>query len=227
LSEVNALTIRVSPMLAASSRSNNKDNNLPLGLLKMSTDSFDEQLCALPQSVYEQRISFSVEGVLLVFLGSYAIMTTSLLTVVVTIFLGWLLLSSGIVGLVTTFRAQHVPGFWWSLLSATLAVAAGIVLLGWPVPGAISLTLLLIVFFVIEGVLSIMYALEHKRKLSGRWGWMLVSGIIDFILAAVIWAGPLGTVEWVLGLLVGINMLCSGSAMIAMAMSGSSALEPG
>lgn len=214
-------------MLAASSRSNKKDNNLSLGLLKMSTDSFDEQLCALPQSVYEQRTSFSVEGVLLVVLGSLAIVILSWVTVACTIFLGWLFLISGIVGLVTTFWARHVPGFWWSLLSATLVIATGIVLLGWPVRGAISLTLVLIVFFIIEGVLSIMYALEHKRKLSGRWCWMLVSGIIDFILAAVIWAGLLGTVEWVLGLLVGINMLCSGSAMIAMAMSGSSALEPG
>jgi uncharacterized membrane protein HdeD (DUF308 family) len=178
----------------------------------MSTDSFGEQLRALPQSVYKQQASCSLEGVLLVCLGSLAIVTTSLLTVAVTIFLGWLFLSSGIVGLVTTFWAKHVPGFWCSLLSATLAIAAGIVLLGWP---AISLTLLLIVFFIIEGVLSIMYALEHKRKLSGGWGWMLVSGIIDCILAAVIWAGLPATVEWVLGLLVGINMLCGGCAMIA------------
>src|SRR5262249_19244411 len=120
----------------------------------MSTDSFSEQLRALPVSVYKQQACFSGEGVLLVFLGSLAIMTTLLVTVSVTIFLGWLFLSSGIVGLVTTFWAKHVPGFWCSLLSATLAFAAGIVLLGWPVQGAISLTLLLIVFFIIEGVLS-------------------------------------------------------------------------
>jgi uncharacterized membrane protein HdeD (DUF308 family) len=120
--------------------------------------------------------------------------------------------------LVTTFWARHAPGFWWSLLSAVLAIAAGIVLLGWPVRGAVSLTLLLIVFFIIEGVLSIMYAFEHKKELSGRWGWMLVSGIIDLILAAIIWGGLPGTAEWALGLLVGINMVFGGSAMIAMAL---------
>src|SRR5262249_47655093 len=81
-------------------------------------------------------------------------------------------------------------------LSAVLAIAAGIVLLGWPVRGAVSLTLLLIVFFIIEGVLSIMYAFEHKKELSGQWGWMLVSGIIDLILAAIILAGLPGTAEW-------------------------------
>jgi uncharacterized membrane protein HdeD (DUF308 family) len=99
-----------------------------------------------------------------------------------------------------------------------LAIAAGIVLLGWPARGAVSLTLLLIVFFIIEGVLSIMYAFEHKKELSGRWGWMLVSGIIDLILAAIIWGGLPGTAEWALGLLVGINMVFGGTAMIAMAL---------
>jgi uncharacterized membrane protein HdeD (DUF308 family) len=192
----------------------------------MSTDSFDEQLCALPQSVYEQRVSCSVGGVLLVVLGCWVIVILSLVTVAVTSFLGWLFLVSGIVGLITTFWARLVPGFCWSLLSAMLVIAAGVVLLEWAVRGAISLKLLLIVFFIMEGVLWIMYALEHKRALSGRWGWMLVSGVIGFILAAVIWAGLPGTVEWVLGLLVGINMLCGGSAMIAMAMSGSSKQVP-
>jgi uncharacterized membrane protein HdeD (DUF308 family) len=72
------------------------------------------------------------------------------------------------VGLFTTFWARHAPGFWWSLLSATLAIGAGLVLLAWPVGGAVSLTLVLIVFFLIEGIASIMYALEHRRQLSGR-----------------------------------------------------------
>ena len=84
-------------------------------------------------------------------------------------------------------------------------------LLGWPISGAVSLTLLLIVFFMIEGVLSIMYAFEHKKELSGRWGWMLVSGIVDLILAAIILAGLPGTAAWALGLLVGINMLFGGT----------------
>src|SRR6266851_5706329 len=99
-----------------------------------------------------------------------------------------------------------------------LAIAAGIVLLGWPISGAVSLTLLLIVFFVIEGVASIMYALEHKKELTGRWAWMLVSGIIDLILAVIILAGLPETAKWALGLLVGINMLFGGTSMIAIAL---------
>jgi len=173
---------------------------------------------ALAQSIREHWVLFLIEGIVLVVLGLLAIIIPPIATIAVTIFLGWLFLISGVVGLVTTFWARHAPGFWWSLLSAVLAIAAGIVLLAWPISGAVSLTLLLIVFFTIEGVLSIMYALEHKKELSGRWGWMLTSGIIDLVLAAIILAGLPGTAAWALGLLVGINMLFGGTALIAMAM---------
>jgi len=89
----------------------------------------------------------------------------------------------------------------------------GIVLLLRPLSGVLSLTLVLIAFFVIEGVASIMFA-----QLSGRWGWMLASGIIDLILATIILAGLPGTAAWAIGLLVGINMVFGGSALIAMAL---------
>ena len=173
---------------------------------------------AIAKSVREHWVMFLIEGIILLVLGLLAIVVPQIATFAVAIFLGWLFLISGVIGLITTFWARHAPGFWWALLSAVLAIAAGFVLLGWPVRGAISLTLLLIVFFVIEGVASIMYALEHKKELSGRWAWMLISGIIDLILAAMIWTGLPGTAEWALGLLVGINMLFGGTSLIAMAL---------
>jgi uncharacterized membrane protein HdeD (DUF308 family) len=184
----------------------------------MNQGDMNQLQSALAQSIREHWVLFLIEGIVLVVLGILAVIIPVVATIAVTIFLGWLFLISGAVGLVTTFWARHAPGFWWSLLSAVLAIAAGIVLLAWPISGAVSLTLLLIVFFTIEGVLTIMYALEHKKDLSGRWGWMLVSGIIDLILAAIILAGLPGTAAWALGLLVGINMLFGGAALIAMAL---------
>ena len=173
---------------------------------------------ALTQSIREHWVLFLVEGIVLVVLGILAILIPQIASLAVAIFLGWLFLISGVAGLITTFMARHAPGFWWSLLSAVLAVAAGLVLLARPVVGVVSLTLLLIVFFIIEGVVSIMYAFEHKKESSGQWAWMLVSGIIDLVLAAMIWAGLPTTAEWALGLLVGINMLFGGAALIAMAL---------
>jgi uncharacterized membrane protein HdeD (DUF308 family) len=93
-----------------------------------------------------------------------------------------------------------------------------VMLVASPVIGALSLTFLLITFFLVEGAVSIMFAFDHRRELSGQWGWMLVSGIIDLVLAAMILAGLPSTAAWALGLLVGINMIFGGAAMIAMAL---------
>ena len=78
-------------------------------------------------------------------------------------------------------------------------------------------------FFIVEGIASIMYGLEHKS--SGRWGWMVASGVVDLILAAIILVGLPGTAAWAIGLIVGINMLFGGTSMIAMALHARSA-EP-
>jgi uncharacterized membrane protein HdeD (DUF308 family) len=186
--------------------------------MSMSSGDIDKFQRAVAQAVREHWVLFLVEGIILVILGVLAIVVPQIATLAVAIFIGWLFLISGIVGLVTTFMARNAPGFWWSLLSAVLAVACGLVLLIWPVGAVVSLTLLLIVFFTIEGVVTIMYALEHKKELSGRWGWMLASGIVDLILAAIILVGLPGTAAWALGLLVGINMLFGGASLIAMAL---------
>jgi uncharacterized membrane protein HdeD (DUF308 family) len=186
--------------------------------MSMDRRESDQLQTAVAASLHEHWVLYLVEGIILLVLGAAAILVPPIATLAVAIFLGWLFLVSGVVGLVTTFWMRHAPGFWWSLVSAILGIAVGIVLLGWPVSGAVSLTLVLIVFFLIEGVASIMFALEHKRELTGRWGWMLASGIVDLILAFIIFAGLPGTAAWALGLLVGINMVFGGSALIAMAL---------
>jgi len=173
---------------------------------------------AVARSLHEHWVLYLVEGIVLVILGAAAIVLPPIATLAVTILLGWLFLVSGVVGLFTTFWMRRAPGFWWSLLSAVLGIVVGVLLLAMPVSGAVSLTIVLVAFFIIEGVASIMFALDHRRELSGRWGWMLVSGIIDLLLAALIFAGLPSTAAWAIGLLVGINMVFGGAALIAMAL---------
>ena len=173
---------------------------------------------AVTRSLHEHWKLYLIEGIVLVLLGVVAIAIPPLATLAVTILLGWLFLISGVVGMFTTFWMRHAPGFWWSLVSALLGIIVGVMLLAMPLTGAFSLTVVLVAFFIIEGVASIMFSLEHKRELSGRWGWMLVSGAIDLILALLIFAGLPSTAAWAIGLLVGINMVFGGVALIAMAL---------
>src|ERR1700726_3039389 len=99
---------------------------------------------------------FLIEGIVLVILGIAAIVVPPIATLAFELVIGWLFLFSGIVGLVTTFWMRNAPGFWWSLLSAVVAIAAGLVLLRWPLSGTLSLTFVMIAFFVVEGVVTIM-----------------------------------------------------------------------
>jgi uncharacterized membrane protein HdeD (DUF308 family) len=168
---------------------------------------------------------FLFEGVVLVILGATAVGIPPLATLAVTIIVGWVFLVSGVMGLLTTFWMRHAPGFWWSLISALLGIVVGALLLASPLSGAFSLTIVLVAFFIIEGVASIMFALDHKRELSGRWGWMLMSGVVDLVLAAMIFVGLPSTAAWAVGLLVGINMVFGGSALIAMALHARNASQ--
>ena len=186
----------------------------------MSTNQadLDKLQAAVANSLHAHWRLFLAEGIILFILGILAIVVPPIATIAVEVLIGWLLLMSGIVGLISTFRTRGAPGFGWSLLSAVIGTVAGIVLLAWPLSGALSLTLILTVFLVLEGVVSILYALEHKRELSGRWSMMLFSGVVDLFLAAIIFAGLPGTAAWAIGLLVGINLVFGGSALIAMAL---------
>ena len=186
----------------------------------MSTNNadLDKLRSSVASSLHAHWRLFLAEGIVLLILGILAIVVPQIATIAAAVFIGWLLLISGAVGLLATFRMRSAPGFAWSLLSAVIGIVAGILLLRSPVSGALSLTLILTVFLAFEGVVSILFALEHKRELSGRWGVMLFSGLVDLILAGIIFAGLPGTAAWAIGLLIGVNMVFGGSALIAMAL---------
>ena len=174
---------------------------------------------AVRKSLHEHWLFYLIEGVVLVILGLAAIAVPPLAGLATTIFLGWLFLIGGVIGLVSSFGARQAPGFAWALLSALVALLAGALLLWNPLRGLLTLTYVLIAFFIIDGVLTIGLAIEHRRELVHRWEWMLLGGIIDLVLAAfVIWLLP-GASGWLLGLLVGIDLVFGGMSLIGMALS--------
>src|ERR1700722_11626315 len=181
---------------------------------------------AVGASLHLHWRAFLIEGIVLLVLGLFAIVIPVVATIAVEIFIGWVLLVSGVVGLISNFRMRGAPGFGWALFSAVIAIAAGVILLAWPLSGVLSLTLILTAFLTIEGVASIMMALTHRHGFSARWALLLVSGIIDLILAAMIFLGLPATAAWAIGLLVGINMVFGGSTLISMALQARSLAPP-
>ena len=190
------------------------------GAMSSTMQSGGQDLKAvLSQSIRRHWRLLLVEGIILVVLGFGAIFVPPIAGLAATIFLGWLFLVGGFVGLVATLAARQAPGFWWALLSAVVALVAGGVLLWNPLQGLVTLTYVLIAYFFVDGVLMIALAFAHRRELSGRWEWLMLNGAIDIVLAIIILGGLPGAFAWALGLLVGIDLVFGGASLIAMALS--------
>lgn len=171
--------------------------------------------------------AFLIEGLVFLVIGLAAIVLPSLASIAITVLLGWMFVTIGVAGVILSIWARQMPGLWWSLVSAGLAIAAGLVLLIWPLEGTLSLTLVIGAYFLVEGVATIMYALDHKRELSNRWGWLMFAGIMDILISVVIMIGLPGSAFWAVGLIVGINLMFGGASLIGMALAARSELHAG
>jgi uncharacterized membrane protein HdeD (DUF308 family) len=178
-----------------------------------------DELLTVRRAVRSHATLFLAQGVIITLLGVAAVIWPHLSSLAVDIFLGWVFLFSGIVGLGLMLLAPNASSFLWSLLTGALALFAGVVLLWHPAQGVVSLTLVLVAFFIVEGLFQIAAALAYRSIFPESWGWMLFSGIIDLILAGLIVAGLPGAAGWALGLIAGVNLISSGLAIIIVALT--------
>ena len=193
--------------------------------MSSSNLSISDMQHAVRDTVRHHWQLFLIQGVIMTILGVLAVIWPQISTVAVDVYVGWLFLLSGVVGLATMFLAQDVQAFLWSLLTAALSLFVGIVLLWHPVEGAVSLTLVLIAFFIVEGIFQIAASVSYRDVFPDSWGWLLASGIADLILAALIIKGWPSTAGWALGLIVGVNLVTSGAAIIMVALAGRSVVK--
>ena len=131
-------------------------------------------------------------------------------------------LAPGVYALVRT----KAPGFWWNLLTAALYLIAGIVLLVNPIAAVLTLTIVLAAYMLATGFSKVLMAFHYKNVIPKAWLWMLFSALVDIALSVIIIAGLPGTAIWVLGLLVGINLLFTGIALLVSAFYCQSADAP-
>jgi uncharacterized membrane protein HdeD (DUF308 family) len=175
---------------------------------------------AVRDALHAHWVLFLTQGVIMVMLGAVAFVAPTMATIAVDIFVGWLFLISGIFGLAALFAVRTVPGFIWTLITAALSVIVGALLIWKPVEGTFSLTLVLTAFFIVEGIFQIVASFTSRDAIPGSWGWMLASGLADLVLAAIIIAGWPLSAGWVLGLIVGVNLVTSGLAVVMAAIAG-------
>ncbi|MDP3589988.1 MAG: HdeD family acid-resistance protein [Methylobacter sp.] len=155
---------------------------------------------------------FLAEGVFFIILGLCAIVVPQFFTVAIVVFLGWILLFGGIVHVSRAFVFQNMPGFGGWLFMGILQVLVGLLFITKPVAGALTLTMLMTVFFALEGIAKISLALM-MRPLA-NWGFVLFSGFTALVFALIIWFSWSESAHWLLGLFLGINMIFLGWSLV-------------
>jgi uncharacterized membrane protein HdeD (DUF308 family) len=170
---------------------------------------------AMRQTVKRYSLWYLVEGVLLVMAGILAVIYPAISSAAVIVLLGWLLIISGALQGISLIGAGHVPHFWLQLISVILAMLIGFLFLRDTEQGLLTITLLLIVFFMIEGISKVVFSLTIRP--FPNWAWILASGLVGIVLSLVLWANLPVTAVWLIGLLLGIQLIAQGAALAYLA----------
>ena len=169
----------------------------------------------IPAVVGQNRVYFIIAGTLMVIVGAAAILFPLVSTLATAVFLGWIMAVAGIVQITHAFSARRWGGAVWSGLVGVLLLAGGLSTVFYPVVGSLSLTLLLAGMFVAKGIIEIAGA--YRSRAEAGWGWLLASGIIALVVGIMIAVQLPNAALWVLGLLLGINLIASGVSFLMLA----------
>jgi len=154
-------------------------------------------------------------GIVLIALGVVAVLTPAVAGSALVIVIGFILLIAGIVPIVRELKAEASMEKAIGLTLGIITALTGIAVIGHPLFGLAFLTLLLVVYFVVEGVWKIIVSFRYKPATG--WKWLLVSGVFSLILGLLIWRQWPVSGLWAVGVLVGVNLLGTGLALVALA----------
>ena len=169
---------------------------------------------AMREAVGRHRMLYLVQAVLMIIGGAVAILFPVFASATFVRFLGWILIASGLIQGLSLISARNHPSFWLAMISAVLAIAVGFLMLRNTVETMLVISILLIVFFMVEGISKIVFALTIRPL--ANWFWVLASGILAVVLAVILWCSMPVTAGWLIGLLLGVNLITEGMALAAL-----------
>lgn len=166
---------------------------------------------ALRDSIRRHALWYLVQGVILLLAGILAVLYPVVSSVAVVTLLGWLLIVSGLAQAISLLGTRQAPHFWLQVISVALAVLIGLLFVTDTGQSLVALTLLLIVFFMIEGISKIVMALTIRPL--PQWGWLFLSGLVGIVLSVLLWASMPVTALWLIGLMLGVQLISVGAAL--------------
>jgi uncharacterized membrane protein HdeD (DUF308 family) len=166
---------------------------------------------AMRETMQRRSLLYLVQGGVLVVAGVAALISPLFAAIGLISLLGWLLIAVGVIEATGLWGTRHVPYFWLQAVSAMLAVVVGWALISGPDQGLAGVALLMVVFFMVEGIQRIVLSLMLRPMED--WGWILGSGVLGILLGIVLASNLLFIAGWLIGFLLGIYLVAAGSAI--------------
>jgi uncharacterized membrane protein HdeD (DUF308 family) len=176
---------------------------------------------SMQAEIAEHKTWFTVLGVILILLGMAAVAFPFVTTIAAKIFLGWLFLIGGVVTIIHAFSTRGWSEFFLDLLIGILYLVAGGWLAFFPLTGIFTLTVLLALMFIVQGVIEA--GIAFRIRPHDGWIWMLFAGIVAVAVGVLLLAQLPSSAAWAIGLLVGINLIMSGVAYLVLPMAAARA----
>jgi uncharacterized membrane protein HdeD (DUF308 family) len=165
---------------------------------------------AVRDTIRKRSMLFLIQGGVMVFAGVVALIYPAVTSLGLLALLGWLLILSGAVQILSLIGATQVPYFWLQLVSVVLEVLVGYLLVSSPEAGLVAVTFLMLVLFLVGGIARVVFALMIRPMQD--WLWLLASGLVAVACALVLFASLPQAASWLLGLLLGVQLIAIGAA---------------
>jgi len=177
-----------------------------------------EHISSLPGGLAKRATGLSIFlSVLLIILGMLAILLPVEMSLGVVIVVCWLLMIGAVVHVIDAFKGSGVWHTIWQITVALIYFVTGLYLRFNLGIGLVTLTLALIVFFVVQGLADIIIYFKVRKTIPA--GSVLLHGIVTLILGLMIWTHWPSSALWVVGTLVGINMIMTGTTRLMLTLA--------
>jgi len=156
---------------------------------------------------------YSVEGATMVLVGAVLAVLPAIGTFVTVVLIGWILFASGLFGILAALSARRGPGHWHAFVLSLLVGIVGLLIALQPLAGELSLTMVMIAYFMAHGLGMAAMAYELRAQ-TRHWPWLLGSAVVDFLLVGLVLIGWPQTATWFLGLVLGLNLGFAGLGLV-------------
>lgn len=165
---------------------------------------------AVRDTIRKRALLFLAQSAVMVAAGVLALVFPAFASAGILALLGWLLIISGVVQVISLWGATQVPYFWLQLVTLALEILVGYLLITRPEAGLVAVTFLMLVLFLISGIARVVFALMIRPMED--WIWVLVSGFVAIVCAGILFASLPEAATWLLGVLLGIELIAIGGA---------------